>query len=100
VVGSEDPTSGERIVAFVVLDAPHADDPLAFQAALRKHVRDTFDPLAQPDQVYVVGALPINMASKIPRKLIRMVVEGKELTSAPALANPEALEQLRQALGR
>jgi acetyl-CoA synthetase len=100
VIGADDPTRGERIVAFVVLDSALAGDLSLLQSALQAHVKEAFDPLAQPDQVYVVNALPINLAAKIPRKLIRMVVEGKELTSAPALANPEALEQLRQVLGR
>lgn len=100
VIGCADPTYGERIVAFVVLDSALVEDKMALQKALQSHVRDTFDPLAQPDQVYVVRALPINLAGKIPRKLIRMVIEGRVPQGASTLANPEALDQLRQVIGR
>ncbi len=100
VIGCEDPTYGERIVCFVVPDSPLGENSLTFQKALQTHVKDTFDPLAQPDQVFVVNTLPINLAGKVPRKLIRMIFEGRDPASAPALANPESLEQLRQVLGR
>lgn len=99
VIGAEDPTYGERIVAFVVLDSALTEDRSAFQKLVQRHVRDTFDPLAQPDQVYVVSALPVNLAAKVPRKLIRMICEGKIPGGGPALVNPEALDELRRALG-
>lgn len=100
VIGAEDPTYGERIVAFVVLDSALTEDPSAFQKALRRHVRNTFDPLAQPDEIHVLSALPVSLAAKVPRKLMRMICEGKDPGGGPALVNPEALDELRRVLGR
>jgi acetyl-CoA synthetase len=98
-IGAEDAIKGERIVCFVVLDSPPPADPERFVQALRTHVRRTYDPLAQPDEVYFVSQLPLNLAAKIPRKLIRMVYEGKRLDSTGSLANPEALEEIRKSAG-
>jgi acetyl-CoA synthetase len=95
-IGAEDAIKGERIVCFVVLDSPPPADPERFVQTLRTHIKRTYDPLAQPDEVYFVSQLPLNLAAKIPRKLVRMVYEGKRLDSTGSLANPEALEEIRR----
>lgn len=95
-IGAEDAIKGERIVCFVVLDSPPPADPEGFAQALRNHIKRTYDPLAQPDEVYFVSQLPLNLAAKIPRKLIRSVYEGKSLEQTGSLANPEALAEIRR----
>jgi len=95
-IGAEDPIKGERIVCFVVLDSAPPADTAGFCQALRTHVKRTYDPLAQPDEIHFVSQLPLNLAAKIPRKLIRMVYEGKDVGKAGSISNPEAFEEVRQ----
>jgi acetyl-CoA synthetase len=99
-VGAEDAIKGERMVCFVVLDSPPPADAAGLVQKLRSHVKRSYDPLAQPDEVYFVSQLPLNLAAKIPRKLIRMVYEGKDPGRTGSLANPEALEEIRRAVGQ
>jgi acyl-coenzyme A synthetase/AMP-(fatty) acid ligase len=95
---SGDCLSGSR-VGRVVLDSPPPADPERFVQALRTHIIRTYDPLAQPDEVYFVSQLPLNLAAKNPRKLIRLVYEGKRLDSSGSLINPEAVEEIRRSAG-
>ena len=95
-IGAEDPIKGKRIVCFVVLQPGAGYAPERFAARLRAHIKLRFDPLAQPDEIHVVSQLPLNRSAKIPRNLIRMVYEGKSPINVGALANPEALEEIRQ----
>ena len=96
-VGAQDAIKGERIVCFVVLDSPVPAESKELVQALRAHVKRTYDPLAQPDEIHFVSQLPVNYAAKVPRKLIRLVFEGKDLPGTGSTANPEALDEIRQA---
>ena len=100
-IGAEDAIKGKRIVCFVVLhseDAAPSAEGLAAQ--LKAYIKQSYDPLAQPDEIHVVNQLPLNLSAKIPRNLIRMVYEGKSPGNIGALANPEALEEIRQSAER
>jgi acyl-coenzyme A synthetase/AMP-(fatty) acid ligase len=98
-IGTVDAIKGERIVCFVVLDSSSTADFESIARELRAYVKQTYDPLAQPDEIYPVSQLPLNLSAKIPRKLIRMVYEGKTMDGTGPLANPEALEEIRRAVG-
>ena len=94
-IGAEDAIKGERIVCFVVLNSDAASAPQGFRGRLKTYIKQCYDPLAQPDEIHVVSELPVNLSAKIPRRLIRSVYEGKPPGNTAALANPQALEEIR-----
>ncbi len=98
-VGVNDAIKGERIVCFVVLalQAASAISPEALAKQLKAYVKQSYDPLAQPEEIHIVREIPLNLSAKIPRRLIRMVYEGKSPANITALANPQALDEIRRA---
>jgi len=59
VVGATDPTTGQGVVAFVILrgDAGRPE-PEEISAELRGHVTKEIGPIARPRQILVVAELP------------------------------------------
>jgi len=96
-IGAKDEIKGERIVCFVVLASAEAKPPQGLSERLKAYIKQTYDPLAQPEEIHVVNDLPVNLSSKIPRSLIRRVYEGKPPGNTAALANPQAIEEIRRA---
>jgi len=96
-IGAKDEIKGERIVCFVVLASGAAQPPEGLSALLKAYIKQTYDPLAQPEEIHVVNDLPVNLSSKIPRSLIRRVYEGKPPGNTAALVNPQAIEEIRRA---
>lgn len=96
-IGAEDAIKGERVVCFVVLSSETSMPLETLKQQLKTYLKRTYDPLAQPEEIHVVSALPVNFSAKIPRRLIRMVYEGKPPGNIAALVNPEALEEIRRA---
>jgi acetyl-CoA synthetase len=99
-IGVEDAIKGERIVCFVVLEVGAISPPEGLVERLKSHIKQTYDSLAQPDEIHVVSQLPVNLSAKISRKLIRMAYEGKSPGNLGALANPEALEEIQKSAER
>ncbi|WP_461158115.1 acetate--CoA ligase, partial [Saccharopolyspora tripterygii] len=69
VVGASDPTTGQGIVAFVILRGGVADGAggEAALAELRDHVSKEIGPIAKPRQIMVVPELPKTRSGKIMR---------------------------------
>jgi acetyl-CoA synthetase len=105
VVGASDATTGQGIVAFVILrgDALQEDsDPAAGEAVvqeLRRHVAKEIGPIARPRQVMVVAELPKTRSGKIMRRLLRDVAEQRELGDVTTLADPTVMGLIGQGLG-
>ena len=80
VVGATDDTTGQAIVAFVILMAHHADTPREQMIdELRAEVAREISPIARPREIHVVPELPKTRSGKIMRRLLRDVAEGREL---------------------
>ena len=99
VVGATDPTTGQGIVAFVILrgDAAEAvaDDAEAGEAViqeLREHVAKVLGPIAKPRQILLVAELPKTRSGKIMRRLLRDVAEHRELGDVTTLADPTVMD--------
>ena len=88
VVGADDPTTGQAIVAFVTLraDAGPPDDERGQE--LRAHVADKIGPIARPKTVIFTDELPKTRSGKIMRRLLRDVAEGRVLGDTTTLADP------------
>jgi acetyl-CoA synthetase len=91
VVGANDDTTGQAVVAFVILreSARHADD---MTAELRRHVATEIGPIAKPRRVMIVPELPKTRSGKIMRRLLRDVAEDREVGDATTLADGSVID--------
>lgn len=101
VVGAADETTGESVVAFVLLteEATGQDRDVAeMEAELRAHVGKDIGPIAKPKRVLVVPELPKTRSGKIMRRLLKDVAEGRTPGDATTLADPAVMERIVEAL--
>jgi acetyl-CoA synthetase len=94
VVGATDPTTGQGIVAFVIVRGHVADDEAHGEqlvADLRAHVAHEIGPIAKPRQIMVVAELPKTRSGKIMRRLLRDVAEHRDLGDVTTLADPTVM---------
>ncbi len=94
VVGASDETTGQAVVAFVIIKVAEADVATAEEAAraLRAHVAEQIGAIARPRQVYVVSELPKTRSGKIMRRLLRDVAEGREIGDTTTLADTSVMQ--------
>ena len=100
VVGAPDPTTGQGIVAFVILRGS-ADDGAAGEQAiaeLREHVAKEIGPIAKPRQIMVVPELPKTRSGKIMRRLLRDVAENRPIGDVTTLADSSVMDQIKERL--
>jgi acetyl-CoA synthetase len=100
VVGRPDDTTGEAIVAFVVLKQarPSGDQAKALAMELRNWVGKEIGPIAKPKEIRFGDNLPKTRSGKIMRRLLRTLAKGEEITQdVSTLENPAILDQLKQA---
>jgi acetyl-CoA synthetase len=101
VVGRPDPTTGEAVVAFVVLKGatPEGDQAVAMAKQLRDWVAKEIGPIAKPKEIRFGDNLPKTRSGKIMRRLLRVVAKGEEVTQdVSTLENPAILSQLTKAV--
>jgi len=93
VVGAADDTTGQGIVAFVILrgGVESGADGGQLITDLRNHVAKEIGPIAKPRQVMVVPELPKTRSGKIMRRLLRDVAENRSLGDATTLADPAVM---------
>jgi acetyl-CoA synthetase len=99
VVSRPDETTGEAIVAFVVLKRalPEGDEADAIARQLRDWVGKEIGPIAKPKDIRFGENLPKTRSGKIMRRLLRVVAHGQPITQdVSTLENPAILEQLSQ----
>ncbi|VFR19109.1 Acetyl-coenzyme A synthetase [plant metagenome] len=97
VVGRPDDTTGEAVVAFVVLkgNRPEGEEAVAIAKQLRDWVAREIGPIAKPKDIRFGDNLPKTRSGKIMRRLLRVVAKGEEVTQdVSTLENPAILEQL------
>jgi len=99
VVGAADETTGQGIVAFVILRTD-MDAPDDVAAHLRNHVAKEIGPIAKPRQILVVGELPKTRSGKIMRRLLRDVAEHRSLGDVTTLADPAVMNLISEGLGQ
>ncbi len=99
VVGRPDDTTGEAVIAFVVLKQarPSGDDAKKIVQELRDWVSKEIGPIAKPKDIRFGDNLPKTRSGKIMRRLLRAIARGEEITQdVSTLENPAILEQLKQ----
>ena len=101
VVGRPDDTTGEAVVAFVVLKRPRptGDEAKAIAKQLRDHVGKEIGPIAKPKDIRFGDNLPKTRSGKIMRRLLRSIAKGEAITQdTSTLENPAILDQLSENL--
>ncbi len=92
VVGANDATTGQAIIAYVTLRGGQDVDV----AALRQHVGDDIGAIAKPKTIYFTPDLPKTRSGKIMRRLLRDVAEGRNLGDTTTLADASVVQELQR----
>ncbi|WP_167132258.1 acetate--CoA ligase [Paramicrobacterium chengjingii] len=90
VVGASDETTGQAVVAFVIIKQSHLDqaEKIAdITSSLRSWVGQQIGPIARPREVFIVNELPKTRSGKIMRRLLRDLAEGREVGDTSTLAD-------------
>ena len=95
VVGANDATTGQAIIAYVTLKVGEQTSDEHGQL-LRKHVSERIGPIARPKTIIFTDDLPKTRSGKIMRRLLRDVAEGRDLGDTTTLADPAVVEEIRQ----
>lgn len=97
VVGAKDETTGQAVVAFVILRRSSADE-LGSDAdtskILRDHVAKEIGPIAKPRTIFVVSELPKTRSGKIMRRLLRDVAEDRPIGDVTTLADTSVMDTI------
>ncbi len=96
VVGRPDATTGEAIVAFIMLKqaAPDGEEAQRIAETLRNWVAREVGPIAKPRDIRFGNSLPKTRSGKIMRRLLRLVAEGRDIDQdTSTLENPDVLKQ-------
>ena len=98
VVGAADETTGQAVVAFVILTADAAADVDRASAAteLRNWVGKRIGAIAKPRQVVIVPELPKTRSGKIMRRLLRDAAEGRRIGDTTTLADPTVMATIAE----
>src|SRR5690606_17541598 len=104
VVGATDETTGQAVVAFVILRGEaveRADEEGEGEdvvAVLRNHVAHEIGPIAKPRSIMVVPELPKTRSGKIMRRLLRDVAEKRPVGDVTTLADSSVMDLITQGL--
>lgn len=93
VVGASDPTTGQGIVAFVILRGNVTEESEGEELVkeLRNHVAKEIGAIAKPRQIMIVAELPKTRSGKIMRRLLRDVADHKELGDVTTLTDSSVM---------
>ncbi len=95
VVGAADETTGQAVVAFVIL-RESAGSPGDMTVELRRHVTKEIGPIARPSRIFVVPELPKTRSGKIMRRLLRDVAENRQVGDATTLADGGVMDLISE----
>ncbi len=92
VVGANDPTTGQAIIAYVTLRGGAEVD----EQVLRDFVGVEIGSIAKPKAIYFTPDLPKTRSGKIMRRLLRDVAEGRNLGDTSTLADANVVTELQR----
>jgi acetyl-CoA synthetase len=99
VVGATDPTTGQGIVAFVILRGGGPTEEAEGKQlvkTLRDHVAAEIGPIAKPRQIMIVPELPKTRSGKIMRRLLRDVADHRELGDVTTLTDSSVMDLISE----
>jgi acetyl-CoA synthetase len=95
VVGAADETTGQAVVAYVILrmgSDEGASSGEALVQELRTHVAREIGAIAKPRSITIVPELPKTRSGKIMRRLLRDVAENRTVGDTQTLADSSVME--------
>ena len=92
VVGANDPTTGQAIIAYVITRGGAEVDV----EELRGHVATEIGAIAKPKAIFITPDLPKTRSGKIMRRLLRDVAEGRTMGDTTTLADSNVVEELQR----
>ena len=102
VVGASDPTTGQAVIAYVILregvDVAEYGGRTELSEELRLHVGRDIGPIARPKLVLIVDDLPKTRSGKIMRRLLRDVAEHREVGDTQTLADSSVMQAIEQGM--
>jgi acetyl-CoA synthetase len=100
VVGASDETTGQAVVAFVIIkgNQREAASTTDVNSELRSHVSQQIGAIARPRDIYVVEELPKTRSGKIMRRLLRDVAEGRPVGDTTTLADTTVMSIITEKL--
>ncbi|MFL6095968.1 MAG: AMP-binding enzyme, partial [Blastococcus sp.] len=96
-----DPTTGQGIVAFVILRGSGPTEEAVGRelvGLLRNHVAREIGPIAKPRQVMIVAELPKTRSGKIMRRLLKDIAEHRELGDVTTLTDSSVMDLIGEKL--
>jgi acetyl-CoA synthetase len=101
VVGANDPTTGQAVVAFVVVRSDAAGSTASGEDVareLRARVRKEIGAIANPRTILVVAEVPKTRSGKIMRRLLRDVAENRPVGDVTTLADGSVMDAIKVGL--
>jgi acetyl-CoA synthetase len=95
VVGATDETTGQAIVAFVILRSEAGDGGPEVVQELRDHVAREIGKIARPRQIMVVAELPKTRSGKIMRRLLKDVAQDRPIGDVTTLADSSVMDLIK-----
>jgi Acyl-coenzyme A synthetases/AMP-(fatty) acid ligases len=103
VVGVKDAVKGQVAVAFVI---PKQGDSLLLrdvaqeeEQAIQHRVDDQIGHFGRPARIYFVSQLPKTRSGKMLRRAMQAICEGRDPGDLTTIEDPNALVEIRRALG-
>jgi acetyl-CoA synthetase len=93
VVGANDATTGQAVMAYVILRAGAGE---VSSEELRNHVASEIGAIAKPKAIFITPDLPKTRSGKIMRRLLRDVAEGRNLGDTTTLADASVVDELQR----
>ncbi len=96
VVGASDETTGQAVVAFVIIKQSHRDEHTdeEFVQLLKAHVAQAIGAIARPRDIFLVTELPKTRSGKIMRRLLRDAAEGRQIGDTTTLADTMVMQTI------
>ncbi|MDN5656763.1 acetate--CoA ligase [Brevibacterium sandarakinum] len=99
VVGAADDTSGQAVVAFVIVVGGVENTPESSEE-LRQHVGKDIGPIAKPKKVHIVSELPKTRSGKIMRRLLKDVAEHRKVGDSSTLADSSVMDLIEESVAK
>lgn len=96
VIGIPDPIKGEAPAVFVVYKYQGTVEEA--KKEIVEQIKKVIGPIALPKEIYLVEDLPKTRSGKIMRRILKKIWLGEELGDLSTLANPEAVEKIKNAV--
>ena len=100
VVGAADETTGQAVVAFVILKSRFVgtatDEEVSAQ--LRAWVGKQIGAIAKPRTIFVVAELPKTRSGKIMRRLLQDIAEGRDIGDTTTLTDATVIRTINTAV--